>query len=383
MFSKIKRGIKGILRKSSGNRYKRIIEVRISKDTLINNYRAYREENNLPIAPVFKSNAYGHGLLGVAKLFDDYKEIPFYVIDSYHEAMKLRSAGIKHSLLIIGFTHIENVVGNRLKNISFMVGDMEYLKRLIEALGERKARVHIKLDTGMNRQGFRAEDIDEMLEVVTNSNRIEIEGLMSHFADADGDSPEFTNSQIRAWTQMKDQITKSLPDIKWFHISATAGSEFLDKCDTNMMRLGLGLYGYDPNPRSKVDIHPALRVETVVASVKKIKKGDKVGYNCTYTAPQDMTVAIIPEGYNTVIDRRLSNKGFIYINNHPCPIIGRVSMNITTVDASDVPGISIGDSVVLISDRPEDKNSFASIANMIGTNVYGVRVPENLHRVYI
>ena len=151
------------------------------------------------------------------------------------------------------------------------------------------------------------------------------------------------------------------------------------------MRIGLGLYGINPNPLQHLDLKPALEIRSRVGAVKWIKKGEKVGYNITYEAERDMPLAVVPTGYNSCVDRRLSNNGFFTINGAQCPIVGRVSMNITTVDASAVDAVKKGDAVIVVSPRKEDKNSIETIAQLCDTIPYVilVNISPQLRRIVV
>ena len=151
------------------------------------------------------------------------------------------------------------------------------------------------------------------------------------------------------------------------------------------MRLGIGLYGINPSPRQRLDLKPALEIRSRVGAVKWIKKGEKLGYNVTYEAEREMPLAVVPTGYTSCVDRRLSNKGFFTINETLCPIVGRVSMNITTVDAGAVDDVQRGDAVTIISLRKEAPNSVENIARLCDTIPYVilVNISPQLRRVVV
>jgi len=149
--------------------------------------------------------------------------------------------------------------------------------------------------------------------------------------------------------------------------------------------LGLGLYGYAPKTETGLQLKPVLSLKTIISSVKNIKAGQFVGYNATYQAKHDMKIATIPVGYFEGIDRRLSSVGYVRVVNSDCPIIGRVSMNITTIDVNVVPDLKPNESVEVISSNPNDKNSAANIAKLAGTIIYEILVhlPPHLRRTII
>jgi alanine racemase len=398
---------------------------------------------------VLKSNAYGHGLILVAQVLEKETEkektrpshIPFFVIDSYFEARALRHQDIHTALLIIGYTSTQTMVANRLKNIRFMVGSLETLRALALALtlpsmapGTRRfgrklpVIIHLKIDTGMRRQGILTEEIDEALAIIgkinsakknkKNKTKIILEGIATHFADADNADRTFTNTQIAEWNAAVKKVKAQFPSLAYWHASNTAGHGYtnMDKNTTtndnantilaNVSRLGIGLYGIGEGQGERLEknlhhqLKPALEMTTIVSGIKHIKKGETVGYSRTFTAPHDMTIATIPVGYFEGLDRRLSNKGFIKIikketcHNFFAPIIGRVSMNITTIDVTEIvrhiPELGEGYPVTIISaptqsERMTDKNSVAAMARLCDTIPYEilVHIPAHLKRILI
>jgi alanine racemase len=324
--------------KGFGWRHRPLVEVLIYRDNLLHNLRIFRESSpKLQIAPVLKSNAYGHGLKEVASILDG-EGIPFFVVDSYFEALILRREGIKSEILVIGFTHPENICQNRLKNITFAVVGMEQLREIAKNL-ERPTNFHLKIDTGMHRQGISPGEINEAITLINKNANINLSGICSHLADADNSNEAQTAGQIERWNKIVDVFKANFAGIKYFHLSASAGARFADKINANVMRLGLGLYGIDSNGKS--DLKPALEMKSVISRIKDVSAGSGVGYNFTFRAFRRMKVAAVPVGYFEGVDRRLSNKGFFKIGSVFCPIVGRVSMNISIIDAGAIPNIKM------------------------------------------
>lgn len=339
------------------------------------------------IAPVLKSNAYGHGLIEVAQILENYRskhpnlteEIPFFCIDSYFEAISLKSKGIETPLLIIGFTRPEDIIFSKLKNISFVITSLEQLQAI--NFCRHPIYIHLKIDTGMNRQGLKQDQINQAIKIIKENRNLKLEGLISHFADADNTDQNFTDRQISIWNKVVENLQKYF-SIKYIHISNTSGHKYTQTINANLSRLGIGLYGFDKNVES---VKPVLSMKTIITSVKNIDKGESVGYNGTFTASRDMKIATIPVGYYEALDRSLSNKGFVKIGDHFCPIIGRISMNISTIDVSEIMDIKIGDEVLVISNNLADKNSITNISKLTQTIEYEnlVHIPQHLKRVIV
>lgn len=371
--------LKKIIRKAS--KPASLITVSLSKSALLNNLNEFR--NCFPswqIAPVLKSNAYGHGLSIIAGILEK-ENPPLFIIDSYFEAEALRSRGTKTPLLIVGYTKTETILKNKLKNISFTISSINALQDLAKKVSHRIS-IHLKVDTGMHRQGISIEEKDTATQIIKSNPNIYLEGICSHLADADNQDSSFTNSQISKWNSVVLDFQKQFPSLKYWHVSNTAGHVYRE-AKANITRLGIGLYGLVEI--SGLHLRPVLEMKTVISGFKKIKKGDRVGYNGTFAAPKDMMIATIPAGYFEGIDRRLSNKGFIKIGDIFCSIIGKVSMNITTIDVSDIFNIQIDEEVIVISNNSKDKNSMLNIAKACGIIPYEVAIyiPAHLKRIVV
>jgi len=358
-----------------------LIEVRVSKDALLNNYRAFKNAYGLPVAPVLKSNAYGHGLVEVAHILQP-EQPPFFVVDSQYEAAVLRSRGIKTPLLIVGYVSPEVIATNQLKDVSFTLTSLEMLRLVCEK--KVAVRVHIKIDTGMRRQGLLLEEVDEAISLLTQSNLV-VEGICSHFADADGQDSGFTNAQIECWNKVVPVWKAAFPNLYWWHIGATAGAAYTKSIDANLIRLGTGLYGFPRHISQTFTLTPALSLWSTLTGNKVLKQGERIGYNGIFAAPHDMQVATVALGYYEGVDRRLSNKGSMQVGGVVCPIIGRVSMNITTIDVSACPEVVLGARVLVFSANPADDNSLYNLARLCDTTPLEllVGIPQHLRRVVV
>ena len=413
--------------------YDPLITVEISRSRLLNNLNEFRKIAPWKdpktrvgmVAPVLKSNAYGHGIIEIADILekenwahgpDQGHRIPFFVVDSYYEAAILRAHGIKTHILIIGYTRPETIRSSKGQHTAFAVTSMEMLKKLggikyapwdWETGGgdgkigtyiprmRRAHRIHLKIDTGMHRQGIMLSEVDEAIEIIRNSPSIILEGICSHLSDADNKDDSFTESQVGIWNKIVKQLKHEFNSIKYVHLSNTDGHNFSSDINANVSRLGLGLYGLTQNPviTSKLDIRPVLEMKTIITGTKSLKAGDHVGYGDAFTAPKDMIVATIPVGYSEGLDRRLSNVGSVQVapgkgggtTLKTCPIVGRVSMNISSIDVSLVTKVTLEDKVVVISKDPGDPNSVGSMAKLCNTIPYDivVKIPAHLRRVVV
>jgi alanine racemase len=376
--------------------YTPLITILISEKNILHNLREFQKyAPHRVIAPVLKSNAYGHGLLEVARIIEkDIRQdpnkqntIPFLIVDSYFEAVALRAAGIKSSLLIIGYTRPETIQQSRLRHVSFTVTSLDVLRDI--QWSRRRIDIHLKIDTGMHRQGIMSDEVSSAIDILHQSPNINLQGICTHLSDSDGNNPAYTRTQISRWNTIASQFKKEFPLLTWIHVSATYGHPFSAEIDANISRLGLGLYGLsEPTARMKeLQLQPVMEMKTIITSVKTLKKGESIGYNNTFTAPHDMRVATIPVGYYEGIDRHLSNRGYVLVGSDrtACRIVGRVSMNITSIDVSHM-NVHINDEVVVISSHTKDPNSISSNVTLSeGTIPYEmvVRIPAHLKRVVV
>ena len=365
--------------KNGGNHADPLINISISKSALYHNLDQFRRITpNSRVVPVLKSNAYGHGIFLIANELEKKAvsfDIPFFVIDSYFEAQALRNEGIKTPLLIIGYVRPENINNSKLKNISYVIGSIDSLKQI-----KTETRVHLKIDTGMRRQGILPEEKDSAIKIIKENKNIILQGICSHFADADNLEQTFTKRQIEIWNKCVEIFKEQFPTLKYWHISATEGHIYKD-VRANITRLGIGLYGL--TEIDDLQLKPVMEMKTIISGIKKIKKGETIGYSRTFTADHNMTIATIPVGYYEGVDRKLSNKGVIKVGNKFCKIVGRVSMNITIIDITGLNIINIDDEVTVISKIKQDKNSIENIAKECGTISYeiAVHIPQHLKRI--
>ena len=354
-------------------RYERLVHISISKGSLLHNLTYFRKlKQGLQVAPVLKSNAYGHGLIETARVFDR-EGLPFLVVDAYFEALILRNEGIQTPILIIGYTSLNNILKNKRKHLIFSILDLEQLKDLSRELS-RPATFHLKIDTGMHRQGLVPEQLEPAIRLLQQNPNMRLDGLLSHLSDASNPDPSYSKQQIHTWNHWANRFREAFPEITYLHLAATGGAIHHEIIDANVMRIGLGLYGYGYNADQKKSLRPVMQIETHVAAVKRVPAGSYIGYSLSYLTEEDITIALIPCGYNACVDRRLSNKGFFYIQDIPCPILGKVSMNITMIDVSKAGPVKKGDRVEMIGRIVGRQNSISSIAALCETNACDVLV---------
>lgn len=353
-----------------GKQYYPLNRVEISRNALLHNYSYLSSiSHKLAIVPVLKSNAYGHGVVKVAKIFDQFNP-PFFCVNSYEEALELHRGKIKTPILIMGYCNPQFVLKN--SQLSFAVYDKEQLGLFQKYYPS--AKLHIFADTGMHREGMQIEDFQEIV-ILSKKYHMNVEGLMSHFACGDKPNCRITKLQIENFQLIREILNRSGMKPRWFHIAAS--SAFLRQSGYkdlgNMARVGLALYGFDPGGL-QTKLRPILKLTSTLVQIKRIKKCELIGYDGTFRAQRNMTIGILPLGYNDGLDRRLSNKGFVTIDKIPCQIVGRVSMNITIVDISKIKNPFVSQEVIVYSDNPNDLNSIENAAKLCKTIPYDLLV---------
>ena len=363
--------------------YETVAEVAVSRERILKNLSAFRDKYQIPIAPVLKSNAYGHGLLEVAGMLEG-EVLPFLAVDSYFEALRLRNEGINQSILVLGYTPYENIASSKLAGVAFSILSLRELEYLATNL-KSKQLFHLEIDTGMHRHGIPADRLGDAMRLIRANARIAVVGAFSHFADAGNPNASMTSSQISRWNEAAQIIKSELPEARFLHLAATAGSMYSERIDASAIRLGLGLYGISANPAEDLRLSPALELKTKISSLHDIGPGESVGYGATFTAEKAMRIATIPLGYFEGIDLRLSGKGTVTVRGVPCPMLGRISMNITSIDVSAIPDVAIGEDAIAISAEPAAPNSVAKITETCGTIPYEilVHIPGHLRRTVI
>lgn len=358
-----------------------LITVSVSKEAILHNLRAYQKAYPAQkIAPVLKSNAYGHGLTLVAELLDG-EDIAFFMVDSLYEARKLRHAGVRSRIVVMGYVRPEHIADSQLRDIEFAIVDSEQLRE-VATLAHHPIKLHLKIDTGMHRQGILPEELSDAISVISTNAHLRVNGVATHLGDADNADITFSEKQLLKWDAAVERLKVAFPGISYFHAAATKGARFSASHPMNVLRVGIGLYGFDTSPQNGASLKPALSLHSSIVSIRDIPSGDAVGYNATFIASRPSRIATVPAGYYEGLDRRLSNIGSVLVDGISCPIAGRVSMNMCSVDITDAPGAARRSSVTLISNNPKDLNSVQRIAQLADTTPYVIltHIPEHLYR---
>ena len=322
---------------------------------------------------VVKSNAYGHGLTLVARLLATRDSNPYslnprlwFGVDSIVEALRLRREGIGQPILVLGYTLPGRYANAARHNIILTVSSFDGLRSLARA--RQRPAFHLKLDTGMHRQGFQSGEVPELIRQLRRYG-LEPQGVYSHFAAAENQTASGT--QYGIFQQCLNKFRDAGFPLPSVHMAATGGA-FLHRAPAaTMVRIGLGLYGYLPNGRRGL-LRPVATWKTLVGELKIVATGEYVGYDRTERLRRKTVIAILPVGYWHGFDRGLSSIGAVLIRGRRAKVLGRVSMDMTAVGVTNISGVRIGDEAVLIGRQRRDFIGADEVAKKIGTTAYEV-----------
>lgn len=351
---------------------------------------AVKLSGNKEVMPVIKANAYGHGAVKVGRYLERLG-VKYFAVAALDEAIELRNGGIKSQILILGATlpeYYEKVLQyDVIQTIASKEAAVSF-SNVAQRLGV-KAKVHIKIDTGMARIGLDARNaevlqstVNDIVDISGMSNLV-LDGIYTHFATADIPDDEFALHQHKMFDSVIDLLKNNGVEFLHKHVSNSGDIINYPNSEYDMVREGIILYGYLPDKQSKpFDFKPVMSVYSVVSHISHIRKGETIGYGRTFIAPKDITVAVIPVGYADGYPRLLSNKGEMVINGKRCKVLGRVCMDQTMVDISGM-NVEIGNQVTVMGSSPA--MTADDIANLTGTISYEVicDISPRVVRTYI
>lgn len=373
------------------NNYYRVHAV-IDLDDICHNIKEIKRVvgQDVKIMPVIKADGYGHGSVPVAKALNEIG-VDAFAVAILEEGITLRNNGIRQPIVILGYTaeyQYSSLIQYEIQPTVFCYEMAESLSKIASALG-KDAKIHIKIDTGMNRIGFKPTD--EALETIKRIfalPNIKIEGIFTHFACADEMDKTSAKDQKRKFDEFVARLEKEGIKIPIKHVSNSAAIIDMDRCRMDMVRSGIITYGLYPSEEVAKDVihlKPAMSLKTHIVYIKEVEAGEGVSYGHTFVTKRPTKIATIPVGYADGYPRALSSKGRVLIRRQYAPIIGRVCMDQFMVDVTDIEDVSVMDEVTLIGKDGDYRISVEEVADMAGSFNYefvcgiGKRVP----RVYI
>ena len=344
---------------------------------------------NTKILAVIKTDGYGHGGVPIAKMLEQLDFMFGYAAATYEEAHVLREAGVKKPILILGYTFpycYEELIREEIRPAVYRRDTVEELVAAAANVGQ-KAKVHIKVDTGMGRIGITPDEEGlEFVRFLMGHPELEVEGIFTHFAKSDEEDKTSAYHQLALFQNFIDRIQTELGlTIPVKHCSNSAAILEMPQANMDMVRAGITTYGLYPSEEVSKDIVPlraAMSLYSHIVYCKTIHAGQSVSYGGLFTAQKDTRVATIPVGYGDGYPRSLSGKGYVLIRGKKAPILGRVCMDQFMVDISEIPGVMEGDKVTLLGVDGTERITAEELGELSGRFNYefvcdlGKRIPR-------
>ena len=357
--------------------------------TLAYNYHQLRQfaSPSVKFLAVVKADAYGHGAIPVSKKLEELGA-DFLGVATVQEGAELRNAGIKKPILVLSGIYqeeAEDVLTYQLTPMVYRLKIAEILSAEAKKQG-KKIPIHIKVDTGMGRIGVLAEEAAAFANRVRKFENLDIEGVASHFSTADGGNSSFAEEQLQRFTRTLEEMKNVDIDPPYCHIANSAALVTLPAAHFTLVRPGIMLYGSYPSSslKDKVPLRQVMSWKSLVANLKKVPKDYPISYGRTFITQRPSLIAAIPVGYADGYNRLFSNRGEILINGMRAPVVGRVCMDWTMADVTDVPGVAVGDEVVLLGSQLGKEITAEELGERIGTIAYEIlcSVGKRVARIY-
>lgn len=396
--------------------------VEISKSALAHNVKLLRERvdggrigNRCVLSACVKANAYGHGLIETSKIFLE-SGVDWLDVNALYEATTLRNAGITAPIYVMGYTLFDDLEKAFGLDVSLVVYNKEMVKKLGEIAKKRlndavemrpfkPLNLHVKVETGNNRQGVRVEDLADFARYIQSFEGLKLEGIATHFANIeDTTDHSFAFSQVEKFKKAKEILAAAGFNVPMMHCANSAATILLPETHFDMVRAGISAYGMWPSNETRIsyremngedlDLQPAFTWKSVVAQIRTVPAGEFIGYGCTFKTTRDVRMAIVPIGYYDGYDRGVSNTAHVLIHGQRAKVLGRVCMNMFMADISDIADVALEDEVVLIGGQKfvasdgsvvEDVISAEQFASWASTINYEVttRVNERIPRLVV
>ncbi len=336
---------------------------------------------------VVKANAYGHGAVETSHTLIRHG-VTRLAVFSTEEGVALRHAGITVPIVILGPIFQEQFGDLFAHQLTPVVSDPSVLTALGQAAASRDVfhSIHLKIETGMGRLGLTQHELMALMHSYKFPPSLRLEGLMTHLADADGFDPDATEEQISRFNTALKVVLEGGFQVPLIHVSNSGGAVRFPSAHFSLVRPGIMLYGYHTLPRTVEvpELKPVLSLKTCIAQLRTIQPGGTVSYNRTFTAKCLTRIAVLPIGYAGGLNRDLSNRGSVLIRGQRAPVAGLVCMDMVMVDVTTIPGVAVGDEVVLIGQQENEQITARDIAEWTGTISYEIlcAISPQIPRIY-
>lgn len=375
--------------------------VEISREAYRKNIAFFSSKlkNNAQISVVIKANGYGHGMIEIAGIASECG-VNIFCVNSLAEALVLRKAGFVQRIIVLGpiMIHaIDSAVNNKIECVCYNIKNLLEFEKQAE-IQKKQAFIHLKIETGTNRQGINGDELVKFLSILKNCKSVMIKGIYSHFANIE-DTTDHSYAKYQIETFEKEVSIVREAGFSGFdmHFASSAAAIIFPDTHFNMIRLGIAQYGLWPSKETYLSyitefghgpehiLIPVLTWKTVIGQIKNVKAGEFIGYGCSHQMTRDSKIAILPLGYSDGYDRKLSNQGYVLVKGKRAPVIGRIAMNLTTIDITDIPDVALEDEVVLIGTQGDQTIKAETVAQLAGTINYEIvsRIPDHIPRVVV
>lgn len=325
-------------------KYSRVY-AKIDLDAVEYNFASMKNnlQENVKMIAVIKADGYGHGAVQIGKLVEGYPYLWGFAVATAEEALELRSAGLKKPILILGYTFeesFEKLVAHDIRPVVFQLETARKLSEIAVSMN-KTAKIHLAVDTGMSRIGFRDDQESiEIIKEISSLPSIEIEGAFTHFARADEFDKTYAEMQFERYKAFMTDLEENGVKVPIWHCSNSAALMDMPHANLTLVRAGISIYGIYPSEEVKkelVPLKPVMELKSHISFIKTLQEGIQISYGGTFTTQKETRVATIPVGYADGYPRMLSNKGWVLIHGKKAPILGRVCMDQFMVDVTDIP----------------------------------------------
>ncbi|HBW38205.1 alanine racemase [Desulfosporosinus sp. BICA1-9] len=359
----------------------------VNLQTLRENYFKLKAYTQSEMMPIVKADAYGHGLIPVVKTLKGCGA-ERYGVALLEEALEIKAVFPELTVMVLGVTELEDSDSLVKEEIIPAISRLAQAKALSEAALrlKRTARVHIKVDTGMGRIGFREEDYKDILKIADLPN-LKIEGIFTHFATSDHKDLSFARIQLKSFQSFCDKLKELGLTIPIQHTANSAALIQFPESHLDLVRAGISLYGFTPSSQlgEVAGLEPVMSWKAKVTHIKTIETGETVSYGRTFQAAYPTRVATIPLGYADGLRRGLSNHGEMLVHGKRSTVIGRICMDQTMLDVTRIPRVQVGDVVTILGKDDYEQITATEMAKWLGTISYEVvcGISKRVPRVYL
>ena len=360
---------------------------RIDLAAFARNIRLIMRHSGTALLGVIKADAYGHGAVPCARILQDCGAA-YAGVALAEEALELRTAGIELPILLLGkapLNALETLLSHAITCTLTCADDARNLQAAATACG-LTARAHVKIDTGMSRLGLQPEEVGPFWDMLQTCGRIEIEGLFTHFASADDADLRFAHTQAKAFAAVLATLADQQRRPRLAHACASSGLHTMPHAAHDLIRPGIALYGGTQPHCTAFTTEPVMQLESRLMTARWFEAGRSVSYGNTYTCPSPRRIAALPVGYADGLSRSLSNRGFVLTHGMLAPIVGRICMDMTMLDVTDIPQAEEGSTAILFGNPAAESHcpTVNSLADTLGTIPYEVLcgISKRVPRVY-